>query len=395
MKKNNIRYTIFAAMAALASVGWTGAFRNGNIRDIKFCEYIEKAQEHECKEAYITAADNYVRALEIRPSDTEIMISAAENYMKCGDRNGFLRYCNMAAETAPEKDRSYLLLGRYYHETGEIKKAQEILNAAPKGENSDEILSLLHTLKYEYKKGYRSFSDVGGFYGEYCAVCDETGKWGLADKKGDIAVSMQYDAIGAYNADEDIVPICDNGKWYFIDIQNRKKYAPDREYSYLGTYSCGYAPFEYDGKYGYMSLDYEEDAYGYDFAGTFSDGIAAVKLDGKWALIDAGFEEVTGFVYDDIKVDRYGACVKNGRIYAVCDGINIVLDLNGSETDDEPAFICGLSPVCKNGKWGYADSSGNIVIENSFENVLPFSPAGTACVLKDGMWSIIWLSCME
>ena len=48
----------------------------------------------------------------------------------------------------------------------------------------------------------------------------------------------------------------------------------------------------------------------------------------------------------------------------------------------------GLYPVKTNGKWGYADESGNIKIEASFDAALPFS-GNAAAVMSGELWGLI------
>ncbi|WP_289479576.1 WG repeat-containing protein, partial [Klebsiella pneumoniae] len=89
---------------------------------------------------------------------------------------------------------------------------------------------------------------------------------------------------------------------YFADINGNKKYVPNNNYTFLGTYRDGYAPVCLDSKYGYIDLMYKEYKMEYDFASSFAYGVAAVCKDGKWALINNSFENITDFEYDSIEV---------------------------------------------------------------------------------------------
>lgn len=381
---------VFTAMVLLTGAAWYSAFGDDGRQDAVFMEYRAQAAEHEEKEAYITAAEYCVKALSIRKDD-EMMLRAAEDYLKCGDRNNFLKYCRMAAEKSPDSDRPLLLMTEYWLDYRDYKKADEVINTANGNEFPDEIKKLKNRIKGDFSTGYKTFSDVKGFYSGYCAVSDEKGHWGLADEEGRLEFLMKYDDIGAYNEKEDIIPVCNDGKWYFADSEGRIKYVPDRQYSYLGAYSDGLSPFSADGEYGYMSLDYTEKLEKYDYAGAFSDGVSAVKKAGKWALLDSSLNEITGFVYDDIELDRYGFCVRNGKISAVRDGEKIFLDLSGNEIQNDSASLCGLTPVCSDGLWGFCGDDGEMLIEPQFEEVMDFSENGRACVKKNGLWMILTL----
>lgn len=392
MKKRSFRGTaVFSAMVLLAGAAWYSVFCDSGKQDALFMEYRAAASEHEEKEAYITAAEYCVKALEIRKDDTELMTRAAEDYLKCGDRNAFLKYCRMAAEKSPESDRPWILLAEYWINSGDYRKARDVLAHADGSEMPGEVSELKKAIMGGYETGYRAYSEVRGFCSGYCAVSDETGRWGLADENGSLVFLMKYDDIGAYCQDEDIIPVCSDGKWYFSDSEGRIKYVPDRNYTWLGSYSDGLSPFEYDGKYGYMELDYTEKTEKYDYAGPFRDGVAAVRRAGKWSLIDDELREITGFVLDDVTLDGYGFCVNNGKITVVRDGEVKYLDTSGKEISDSLRPACGLVPFCSDGMWGFYGENGDVIISPEFENVLNLSENGRTCVMQDGKWRIMTL----
>ena len=268
--KNSLKgYVLFAGMAVLIASAWYNVSGNTHRDEELLDDYLSRVSEHEEKEAYITAAGYCVKALEIRKDDAEIMLRAADNYLKCGDRNAFLKYCRMAAEEAPESDRSWLAMSEYYFGSGDIKTAMEYLEKATGNDMPEDIKNLGNHIRGSYSMGNKKFFGVKGFYNQYCAVSDEKGRWGLADENGQLQLVMKYDDIGACNTDEDIIPVCNEGKWYFSDLEGRIKYVPNRKYDYLGAYSCGFAPFSADGVYGYMRLDYKEETKTFDYAGAF------------------------------------------------------------------------------------------------------------------------------
>ncbi len=388
----NKKYLILFTMTAMLCVMWVSVLGGGKSKNHKYQEYIKKAEQHEQKEAYITAADNYLKALKIYPDDYGLMIKIAENYMKCDDRNGFLQYCDMAADKNASADEPYLLKAEYYSKAEEYEDAINILNCAPKKDMGDKVERMLSTLQYKFSDSYHSYSDMKYFYDGYASVQNEKGHWGIADSEGNIRLTARYDEIGgAYNKDKDIVSVCEGGEWYFSDLKGRKKYVPDNYYSFLGTYSEGFAPFEYKGKYGYMDLEYNEYSCEFDYAGAFLNGVAAVKKNGKWALIDTRFKNVTEFIYDDIKTDCYGFCINDPVITVSRNGEEYNINKNGKKTDNDMKYSCGLTPVCDDNMWGYADMSGKMVIEPQYQDVNPFTETGTASVKENGSWHVIKL----
>lgn len=391
MKKN--KFLVLAVMIAATALSWTMVIKNCNNGSKLYRRYICSAQRHEEKQAYITAAENYIKALELDPGNYDLIIKIAQNYYNCDDKNSFVQYCNMALSADPMQTKPYILMCDYYCQRDEYSMALKVLSSA---HLCDEIADKINSIRYEYKKGYKTFAAVKGFYNGYAAVQSEKGKWGITDTLGHTMLPYKYDEIGgAYDPEEDVIAVCSENEWYFSDIMGRKKYVPDRKCSFIGSYSCGYSPFECDGKYGYMNLEYEEFNYEYDFAGAFSDGIAAVMKDGKWALIDSKFKNITDFVYDSVELDKYGFCSSYGLIHAEREGVRICIDLKGNKTEEKEKYMCGVRPYSEEGYWGYCNTDTDFVIDAMYEETLPFTGDGSAFVKENGIWYIISLKIYE
>lgn len=62
--------------------------------------------------------------------------------------------------------------------------------------------------------------------------------------------------------------------------------------------------------------------------------------------------------------------------------------ISSSAIKETRTFSEGLGAINVNGKWGFVDTSGDLVIESSFEDALPFSE-GIAPVMSGGKWGYI------
>ncbi len=382
-------------MAVMSVFSWKKTTENIRKDDELYKEYLMKAQYHEEKGAYITAAEYYKKALEYDPDNYSLVICAAESSLISGNSADFTSYCEKASEIDPDEPEPYILLSDYYCKNDEYDTALKILKSAPE---CDVISDMMHHVCSVYRDEYRTYGDVKGFYNGYCAFSNEPGKWGLMSEKGGMILSCDYDDIGAYSPEADAVPVCSEGEWYFADladIKENRKYVPEEPYETLGTFSEGYAPFKRNGLYGYTDLDYNEKAYGLEFAGAFCNGAAAVKKDGKWALIGSDLKYLTDFKFDLIETDKYGFCSAGGNIYAYSGGKRICIDRKGKTVSPSDTFVCGLTPAEINGKWGYTDDEGTLAIDAVYEEALPFSENGRALVRQDGKWHIITLRVME
>lgn len=143
----------------------------------------------------------------------------------------------------------------------------------------------------------------------------------------------------------------------------------------------------------------------FDDARPFSDGMAAVKISDKWGFVDAAgklaiqpkfsnayyFREGVGIAelkdFGDVLIDKAGRIlatgfgfvdlVSEGRVPATRDGKNGYLDLRGNVVipivyDAGRSFSDGLAAVEKSNKWGYVDRDGRTVIPFAFDEAGQF-----------------------
>ncbi len=123
----------------------------------------------------------------------------------------------------------------------------------------------------------------------------------------------------------------------------------------------------------------------YDYAGPFSDQRAAVKMGDYWGFIDtsgnlvipAGYAQVYPFKNGVTSVKYWG----KPEWYL----INTRGETLGLKGFSEPLFFSeGLAPFKENGKTGYVDTNGNIIIEPTLSWGGPFSDGLAAITLDKG-----------
>lgn len=378
------------SLAAFMAAAWIKLLSGTGTEDDSFDRYLKMAKLNEEKDVYIIAAECYEKAAEIRDDNGELILLAAENYLKCGEESMFLSCCRQAVSNENTGDRPWLLMGEYYLENGYASEAASLLKRIPEKRRSPEADELFARVSSCFHKGYRSYEAAKPFYGGYCAVND-AGLWGLADRSDSFCILPGYEEMGAYNSDDDVVSVCSDGVWFLVNARNQVRFLPSEKYTWLGSYNSGLVPFCCDGVYGYTDLEYNEKTEKYDFAGSFNEGVAAVMKNGKWAVVSPSLEEITGYDFDEIILDSYGFCAHNGQIRALVNGEEIFLDLNGNRCEYRTVYSCGLAPVKFGEFYGYENETGDIAVEAYFDEVTDFSEDGSALVLEDGMWRIITL----
>lgn len=112
----------------------------------------------------------------------------------------------------------------------------------------------------------------------------------------------------------------------------------------------------------------------YDWVSEFHEGLAAVGLNDKFGYIDKQNKIVIPLAYSRVEDFYNGQAIVYNQ-----DGKELEIDKNGS---------LHLIKEERNGKYGYVDYHGNVVIPFVYEEVMGFSE-GLCAVKKEGKWGYI------
>lgn len=112
----------------------------------------------------------------------------------------------------------------------------------------------------------------------------------------------------------------------------------------------------------------------YDTVEPFKNGLAVVSTFGTWGAVNRQGNFVIPLKYKDIKIGGDGSYVlqdQAGKITMYDSKGKVQLKLEG-RFDSVMPFTEGLAPVSKDGKWGYINSAGKIVVPLQYKKVTPF-----------------------
>jgi tetratricopeptide (TPR) repeat protein len=409
---------------------WYTIFDKMHDRETVLNDYLSQAQSFEEKGIYIDALDCYEKALELSPQNYDVFIRLARAAYQLEKYEDFISACKKAHSIDQTQAEPILLQVQHYIDENEMEKAMDLLLDTTDTPLKDdgEILALLKSMRGKYESMYQFFEQVSPWHNGVAAVSRD-GKWNFIDAKGNTLVRRKFDYAGAFNEEISLAPVRQGADYYYIDKNGYRKIFLDGKVSYLGCFSEGIAAAEIDGKYGFVDVGGEKHAFEYDFVTSVLNKTAAVKKNGKWALINDSFALISGYEWDDIVMDDYGFCSRNGVIFAKRDDAYILIDLTGKQISnqtytaakpflsDQPApvqsgelwgyidfygneclapnysdakaFVVGYGAVKIDEKWGFIDMRGEIVIEPTFDDVLPFSDAGIAPVKSRENWDLI------
>ena len=319
---------------------------------------------------------------------------------------------------------------RYYYDTQSYKSflscADEAREAGLATEQvRDWYLEVYYTIRYLAT----GFEEAQSFLGSVARV-KKNGFYGYLTSYGDYLIAPLFlDASPFMNS---TAAVKDKTEWYMINDEGYKVARTTTPVDGLSFPSGGKILLQSDGKYGYTGFSLVvPDELPYDFATNFKNGVAAVCRNGKWALINSDEQFITEFVFDDVVVDEYGACINNGVVFAkesgkyylysaegnrisdqgfdeaypFCTGEPAAvrlgskwkfIDASGSsaldkEFDEAKSFSMGLAPVREGATWGYINTKGEYRVERQFQDAKPFTENGVAVVKENGVWNYIKL----
>ena len=200
----------------------------------------------------------------------------------------------------------------------------------------------------------------------------------------------------ASSVHEGIVAVTSNGKMGAIDIQGNViipceyDIVDDCSGGMLRVYNGTYTEAEggirvitegCKGKWGFVNKDGELAVpLMYDSAWDFSCGRTFVEKNGKWGCIDTTGTVVIPFKYDYVRSNYcddvalvYTGTMRNGR---PDQGTFYYIDLDGNvifkTSKWSQRFNEGLACVCVDGKYGYIDTTGKLVIKAQWDDAGTF-----------------------
>ena len=215
------------------------------------------------------------------------------------------------------------------------------------------------------------FQDVRAFHEGMAAVSNRnprqgSGEWGFIDKTGNIVVPLIYGAVGNFSHGKAQVVrrSSDNDFWGesgFVDVSGNLVIP----FNFVGStshFSDGLARVllegheVFRGNSGYIDIHGNLVLSGFSSSGTFSEGLALVSREGRTEFINT---TGTAVIPPVLGLNFYGD---------FSDGLAIVRDVGG--------------------RFGYIDTSGNVVISPTFDYAYDFNE-GVAIVQRGGQHFLI------
>jgi hypothetical protein len=226
------------------------------------------------------------------------------------------------------------------------------------------------------------------------------GKWGYIDRNGTLIIPPQFDR--ALNFSEGRAAVKLSGQWGYIDTAGKFAIPPTFKQQ-PGNFSEGLAWVKLQGKLSYINPQglpvivvssnrdrwTEAEVDGQDF----QDGRAEIRLDdGMCNWIDHAGKPINvqpmpcGSVFQEglaafTRDGKYGFIDRTGKLVIPAQFNQQGDDIFGFTTS---SFHEGVAPVSQHGEWGYIDRTGQWVIPPQFDQALPFVEGIAAVQVKAG-----------
>ncbi len=267
---------------------------------------------------------------------------------------------------------------------------------------------------------YNYIDKQGNLIGQWRELPDDyhvavrKGKFGFINKNNKIVIPAKFDY--AYDFKNGLAKVQVNGKWTYINrkgepitgwfdkvydfkdgiaiVQNGDKYAIidttgkvlSNWYDKIYDFHDGLAKVKIGNKYSFITKSGKQLPLTFDDASDFSEGLAKVKVGNKWGFINKNGTFVAKPIYD------WATPFTGGVAKVKKDGKFTLINNQGKQITDWFDRIYFFSNeravVMKDGKWGYIDINGKIVIPLVYDAAYGFS-GGKAMVVKDGKMYII------
>lgn len=397
IKMKGLKPLVIMGMITLFAVAWYSLFNNSQIIEDEYITYREEARNKAQMGIITDASNNYDSALAMH-ENIDLRCEIADYYLSSGQMDSFVEACVTMISKYPKEEIGYNKLLEYYYKNESFSDCFTVIDKVGKrGIRSKVVDQISNDIYYTYKTKSLKIKDVGANSGGFIAIQNEDGKWGYYSERGYTSVGCNYKQIAPFTSDGYACVFNQEDDFYLINTKNEKKYI-DIELKNIEecfALSNGLMAAKIDGRFSYLNINFKVEYGDYDDAGSFHDGVAAVKNSDGWFVINADNVKMTNTYYADIKLDEAQMAFHNNLAFVSDNGSNYYLiDIYGKKVgtsiwDDALPFRTDKqTAVKKDGKWGFIDTSGNVVVEPKYEDARPFSN-GMAAVKIDGAWGYI------
>lgn len=401
-KKGNIvsrtKSNLILIVLAIFAVIWICAISvaTDNSEEEEQLALIKTAKTYMEDKLYIRAVKNYKNAIanyKTEHNETlrkELLAIYLEAEMM-GDYYSFIteRIADKSAEEA-----EYVILAKYYMEGRKDTKALEVIQTGIKLFNNEELIAMQEQILYEYRTIDIEYNTLLQPSSEWIIPAFDGEKWGYMTSNGKVMLDNKYEEITYFDGSYAVVKldgvytlIDKNGYWNAVDKIPLEKVTDLSSSAIVGVKEGKYKL--YTRTFGKLSDEAFDMLYAND------NGTYMAKKNDKWALLSSELEEVTKDEFADVALNSQGNVFKGNYGMVKDKGGYFLMNAAGAKLYSarfvnakgfEGSGNCAVADA--SGKWGYANSKGDVIIDYQYEDAKSFSDR-LGAVKIDGKWGYV------
>ncbi len=388
---------ISAGLIAVVAFSWLVVLTSKS--DIqKQVELITRAQMYIDDMVYVQAKPLLEEAAGYSTKNTIQAKELLKNvYSQLQDNKNYTLLLQDLVALEDAKPEIFTEAANYYLETNKFGDAMKVLSSGVKKTNDAGLISFYESTRYEYHTSYARFDNILQISNETAAVQREN-KWGIASINGKMVIPCEYDSIS--NMDNSCAIVKKDGIIYAVNSKNQRTalLKPDPNESGVAPTVHGFTNqggtrvgIRLDDNWYRCTPEFAIGTTPFEELGVYSDGYAAIKTGGKWGVCDLQNKYLISPLYSSIKLDELGKSYSQGVVFVQNGGSWFMANAEGlKETayEDAKPFEDGYAAVKMNGKWGFVDANGTLVIPNQWDDAMSFGMHLAAVKLGD-KWGYI------
>jgi len=390
------RVAVGTGCFALLMITWITAINSASPAE-RQSSLIEQANKLMEDDIYIRAAPLLEEAAGINAAETQEAEKKLKTvYKALIDKQGFRRkYIELLEKQMNRKNPApdvFREAADYYISISKIFEALATLRNGIAITGDGSLIRMYENHRYKYEITRSEYDYVAEPYGPTVQV-RAGGLWGIAKIDGTELIPCRYDKISTFNGDRAVA--MKDGEVFAIDKNNNRIAKLKEKTSDIGNYANDRIPVLIGGVWRRALGDLTLGSVSFEHVFMYSGGYAAAKINGSWGVVDTTDKWLIPAEYDSIAQDGLGRCYARNAVFVRKDGVVSLISggLPAVNTFDDarPFSEEGYAAVKRNGKWGFADTDGTIVIDFKYEDALSFSTY-LAAVKTGGLWGYISLS---
>ena len=308
-----------------------------------------------------------------------------------GYRRKYTNLLEAQMKRADARQEVFAEAADYYIGVSRITYALEVLRNGIEKTGSAQLVAQYERNRYVYEINRNSYESITAIYGSRAQVQLE-GLWGIANADGILLIPCEYEKISTFSADRAIVKKDD--EIYAVNIDNNRVAVFSGEADDFGNFANDRVPLRIDGNWRRATGEFVVGSASFEEIGMYSGGYAAAKTGGKWGVVDISQNWILPSEFDGIVMDEIGRCYARGAVFAIKDGAACLyvegIQVGEAFDDARPFSDEGYAAVKRNGKWGFIDTDGALVIGFRFDDALSFGQHLAAVKLGE-FWGYIRL----